>query len=47
MSHKSIHNIPLNRAEGDLEIKVEIEDGMVWYRMHGVRGSCFVELKSY
>ncbi len=29
MSHKSVHNIPLNRAEGDLEIKVEIEDGVV------------------
>lgn len=29
MSHKSIHNIPLNRVEGDLEIKVECGDDIV------------------
>lgn len=29
MSHKNIHNIPLNRVEGDLEIRVEYDDDIV------------------
>lgn len=29
MPHKRILNIPLNRVEGDLEIRVELENGHV------------------
>lgn len=29
MSHKQVVNVPLNRVEGDLEVRVKIEDGVI------------------
>ena len=46
-------NIPLNRAEGDLEIRVEIEDGIIteaWVRLRKkptFRASASVRFKDF